>query len=63
MALAGFVHWPVEASQVPASWHASIAVQVTGVPGVHEPDWQVSEPLQALSSPHDEPLGLAGFVH
>jgi hypothetical protein len=60
---AGFVHSPVDESQVPASWHASLAMQVTGVPGLHVPAWQVSAPLQALPSPQEDPLGLAGFVH
>jgi hypothetical protein len=59
----GLVHCPVEASQVPASWHASIALQVTGAPGLQEPAWQVSEPLQALPSPHEVPFGLAGSEH
>jgi len=27
------------------------------------PVWQISAPLQALSSPQEEPFGFAGFEH
>ena len=34
---AGFEHWPVEGSHVPATWHWSLAVQITGFAPVHTP--------------------------
>src|SRR5437867_577282 len=40
---AGFVQTPVDASHVPASWHWSCAVQITGLPPTHVPLWQVSD--------------------
>jgi hypothetical protein len=47
---AGLEHAPVAGSQVPATWHASDAVQVTGVPPPQAPFMQTSTPLQALPS-------------
>jgi hypothetical protein len=40
--LLGFEHCPFAGSQVPATWHWSSAEQVTLLPPVHEPLWQVS---------------------
>jgi len=60
---AGFEHCPLAGSHVPASWHWSLAVQVTGLPLVHEPAWQVSSCVQAFPSLHVEPSGLAGLLH
>jgi hypothetical protein len=58
----GFEQAPVAWSHVPATWQASDAVQVTGVPARHAPlPLQVSLPLQALPSPHDVPAGAGGF--
>jgi hypothetical protein len=37
--------------------------QVSGVPAVHVPAWQLSVPLQALASAHDEPFGSGVFPH
>jgi hypothetical protein len=37
--------------------HALLSSQLSGVPGVHTPAWQVSRPLQAFPSEHDAPLG------
>jgi hypothetical protein len=34
---AGFEHWPLVGSQVPATWHWSRALQVTGFEPVHVP--------------------------
>ena len=46
-----YVHCPVAALQVPASWHWLLAVQTTGVPAAHVPEAsQTSSPLQAFSS-------------
>jgi hypothetical protein len=39
---AGFEQTPVPVLQVPAVWHWSLAVHVTGFAPVHVPDWQVS---------------------
>jgi hypothetical protein len=62
-ALAGLLQVPVAASQVPASWHWSLAVQLTGLPPVQAPAWQVSVFVQALPSLQLVPFALAGFVH
>jgi hypothetical protein len=37
LALFGLLHLPVPASHVPATWHWSLAVQVTGLPALHAP--------------------------
>ena len=39
----------------------SLAEQVTGLPPVQVPDWQVSVCVQALPSLHAVPFALAGF--
>src|SRR3989442_1614318 len=54
----GFEHVPVAGSQVPAVWHWSAAVQVTGLPPVQTPAWQVSVWVQALLSSHAVPSCL-----
>ena len=36
-AAAGFEHVPLAGSHVPATWHASLAVHVTGLDPVHVP--------------------------
>ena len=38
----GFEHTPVAGLHTPARWHASLAVQVTGVELLHEPARQLS---------------------
>ena len=60
---AGFEHAPVLVLQVPAVWHWSLAVQVTGFAPVQVPLWHVSLCVQALPSLHDVPLVAAGFEH
>src|SRR5438552_2394813 len=62
-ALLGFEHSPVPGLHVPASWHWSGAVQVTEVPAVHVPPWQVSLSVQASPSLHPVPSALLGFEH
>src|SRR3989442_241395 len=57
----GFEQVPVVGLQVPATWHWSLAVQVTGLEPVQVPDWQVSVWVQALPSLHDVPLVAFGF--
>jgi hypothetical protein len=58
---AGLEHTPVAVLHVPATWHWSWAVQVTGFDPVHVPDWQLSVWVQALLSLHDVPLFAFGF--
>ncbi len=62
-ALFGFEQAPVCGSQVPATWHWSCAVQVTGFAPVQVPFWQVSSWVQALPSLHDVPFAFVGFEH
>jgi hypothetical protein len=59
---AGFEQAPDFGSQVPATWHWSEAVHVTGVPALHEPAEQTSEPLHASPSLQLVPSASAGFV-
>ena len=54
----GFEQVPAVGSQVPATWHMSIGVQVLGAPLVQVPLWQVSLRVQALTSLHEVPLGF-----
>jgi hypothetical protein len=42
--------------------HAFPSLQVSAVPGVQVPDWQVSAPLQTFPSEHDVPLVTGVFV-
>jgi hypothetical protein len=63
LALAGLEQVPVEASQVPASWHWSLAEQITGFAPVQVPPWQVSVCVHKLLSTQAVPSGLAGFEH
>jgi hypothetical protein len=58
---AGFEQVPVPGSQVPAVWHASLAVHVTWLPAVQAPAWQVSFRSHALPSLHDVPFATVGF--
>jgi len=60
-ALAGFEQVPVCGSHVPARWHWSNAVHVTGLPPVQAPAWQLDVPVQALPSLHEVPFALGGF--
>ena len=57
----GFVQVPVAGLHVPARWHWSLAVHVTGLVPVHVPAWHVSVCVQALPSLHDVPFGAFGF--
>jgi hypothetical protein len=60
----GLLHAPLVVSHVPATWQASEAVHVTGVPAWQTPlALQVSAPLQRLPSLHAVPGGPAGFEH
>ena len=57
----GFEQVPVAGSQVPATWHWSLAEHVTGFEPVQTPDWHVSVCVQALPSLHAVPLAAPGF--
>jgi hypothetical protein len=59
-ALVGFEHVPLV--HVPATWHWSSAVHVTGVP-LHDPLWQASPVVQASPSLHDVPFALGTALH
>ena len=54
---------PCSVLQVPATWHWSLAVQVTGFEPVHVPPWQLSVCVQALPSLHVVPFAAVGFEH
>jgi hypothetical protein len=52
----GFVHAPLAGTQVPATWHSSLAVQVTAGPATQVPlASQLSAPSQRSASAHDVP--------
>jgi hypothetical protein len=57
----GFVHMPVPGLHAPTSWHWSSAVQVTGLPPVQTPAWQVSVCVHLLPSSQPVSSGAAGF--
>src|SRR5207247_1200051 len=59
----GLEHWPVAVSQVPATWHWSVAVQTTGLLPVQPPRWQVSVCVQASPSLQAAPLPSWGLEH
>jgi hypothetical protein len=56
----GSVQLPVTGSQVPSTWHSSLAVQVTLVP-MHVPAWHASPVVQRSSSLQEVASGAAGF--
>jgi len=62
-AATGFEHAPVAVLHVPATWHASLAAHVTGLPPVHVPLWHVSLCVHALPSLHDVPFAATGLLH
>ena len=59
----GFEQAPVEASQVPATWHWSCAEQMMGFPPMHAPPWHVSVWVHASESSQVEESFFAGFEH
>src|SRR5437016_13951613 len=59
-ASAGLEQLPVAGLHVPATWHWSRAVQVTGLLPTQLPLWQVSVCVQALPSLHGVPLVAVG---
>ena len=60
---AGFEQVPFAGEQVPALWHWSLAVQVTGLEPVQVPAWQLSISVQAFPSLQEVPSAFAGFEH
>jgi hypothetical protein len=62
-AFAGFEQVPELGLQLPAVWHWSLALQVTGFVPAQAPFWQVSVCVQAFPSLHDVPLAATGFEH
>src|SRR5207253_3198105 len=56
----GVEQLPVAGLHVPATWHLSRAVQVTGLLPTQLPLWQVSVCVQALPSVQGVPSALAG---
>ena len=55
----GLLHVPVAGLQVPATWHGSDGVHVTGLAPVQVPDWQVS--VCVHPSPSEQPVPFAAF--
>ena len=51
------VFWQPRAGSQVSVVHALESLQLSGVPAVQVPLWQVSSPLQTLVSAHEEPLG------
>ncbi len=62
-AFAGFEHWPVAMSHVPAVWHWSCATHTTGLPPVQTPAWQLSVCVHPLPSLQVAPFALFGLEH
>jgi hypothetical protein len=60
---AGLEHVPFAGLHVPALWHWSLAVHVTGAPGWQLPDWHLSACVQASPSVHAVLSGFAGLEH
>jgi len=63
LAATGFEHVPVLGLHVPATWHESLAVHVTGLAPVQVPLWHVSVCVHALPSLHAVPLAATGLEH
>ena len=63
LALFGLLQTPVAGAHVPAVWHWSCAVQVTGLAPLQVPAWQVSLWVQALPSLQAAPSALIGLLH
>ena len=59
----GFEQAPVVELHVPAVWHWSLAVHVTGFDPVHVPFWHESLCVHALPSLQLVPLVATGFEH
>jgi hypothetical protein len=62
-AFTGFEHWPLVASHVPTSWHASSAVQATEFDEPHTPAVHTSPVVHASPSLHAVPSATGGAEH
>jgi len=62
-AAVGLEHMPVDGLHVPATWHWSDAVHVTGLPPVQTPAWQVSVCVHELPSLQPVPFAAVGLEH
>jgi hypothetical protein len=62
-AATGLEHAPLDGSHVPATWHWSLAVHVTGLEPVQLPFWHASLCVQALPSLQAVPFAATGFEH
>ena len=58
---AGFEQMPVAGLHVPVSWHASLAVQMTGLEPVHAPETHASDWVHPLASLQVVPSAAGGF--
>jgi hypothetical protein len=63
LATTGFEHVPFVGLHVPATWHWSLAVHVTGFDPAQTPAWQVSVCVHAFPSLHADPFAATGFEH
>jgi hypothetical protein len=61
LGFAGFEQTPLIGSQVPTTWQASEAEQITGMPPVHTPPMHMSPWVQALFSLQLVPSTRMGF--
>ena len=61
LGLLGVEQIPVAVLQVPATWHWSLAAQMTAPAPVQVPAWQLSDCVQALPSLQVAPSGLFGL--
>jgi hypothetical protein len=57
----GFEQAPVAGSQLPASWHGSLAVQLFGLLPVQTPASQASVCVHAFASLQGVPFAFGGF--
>jgi hypothetical protein len=62
-AAVGFEQAPVLGLHVPAAWHWSLAVHVTGLEPAQTPAWHESTWVHALPSVQLVPFGSAGLEH
>jgi hypothetical protein len=60
---AGFEQVPVVGLHVPATWHWSLGVHVTGLVPTHAPDSHAPPPKQRLPVPHELPLVTGTCEH
>src|SRR5258708_5836740 len=59
----GLEQTPLVGSHVPARWHSSTEVHVTGTPVTQTPDWHESDRVHLSPSSHGVLSAFAGFEH